>query len=240
MAKRPGGSRASCSRLSATSCCRSLSRCWRAVVSRACAPRVGWAARSMGWGVTACHVCHKLHGMAGGAEQVCFYPFISAPCRGCSSRRPWPPLPQVARGVESHAPPPTPQPPPPLPRAPCRRESPPLARPCRTASRRPARFQADRSRARPTWLGFGFGGQGWPRVGAAVSLQLETLRPGFRFRRRAGAPLRRFPARGVVGVEGDDGGGDRSQVVGSSTEPELLRLLVTRVPQQRSLVQRGV
>lgn len=58
----------------------------------------------------------------------------------------------------------------------------------------------------------------------------------------AGAPLRCFPTRGVVRMEGDDGGGNRSHVVGSSTEPELLRLLMTRIPQQRPLVQgcRGV
>ena len=48
LAKRPGGSRASCSCLSAISCCRSLSRCWRAVASRACAPWVGCAVRCMG------------------------------------------------------------------------------------------------------------------------------------------------------------------------------------------------
>ena len=68
-----------------------------------------------------------------------------------------------------------------------------------------------------------------PALGVGAGLQVGA---------RPGAPLRCFPTRGVVRMEGDDGGGDRPQVVGSSTEPELLRLLMTRVPQQRPLGQR--
>jgi hypothetical protein len=80
-------------------------------------------------------------------------------------------------------------------------------------------------------------GRAWARAGAPLRLSpAHGVRVGLlQVGAGAGAPLRCFPTRGVVRMEGDDGCGERSQIVGSSTEPELLRLLMTRIPQQRPL-----
>ena len=85
----------------------------------------------------------------------------------------------------------------------------------------------------------GASGRGRDGAGAGAPLS-SSRRVGARPRAGAGAgaPLRCLPTRRVVGVEGDDGCGERSHVVRPSTKPELLRILMTRIPQQRSLVPR--
>ena len=85
----------------------------------------------------------------------------------------------------------------------------------------------------------GASGRGRDGAGAGAPLS-SSRRVGARPRAGAGAgaPLRCLPTRRVVGIEGDDGCGERSHVVRPSTKPELLRILMTRIPQQRSLVPR--